>query len=62
MKKGKIKEFYFIEKFNNITIEKTQEHYTKRGDRVFLGAGKYNKKGFMTYKIIVENGKFVKYE
>lgn len=68
VEKGKIKEFYFIEKFNNITIEKTQEHYAKRGDRVFLGAGipapsgKYNKKGFMTSKIIVENGKFVKYE
>lgn len=68
IEKGKIKERYFIERVNNIIIEKTDEHSAKKGDKVFLDTGipaptgEYVKKGFMTSKLIVENGTFVRYK
>lgn len=64
---GKIKERYFIERIKNIVIEKTNEHSAQKGDRVFLDTGnpaptgKYSM-GFMASKLIVEDGKFVRYE
>ena len=64
---GKINQCYYIERVKNIVIEKTNKYNAQKGDRVFLDTGspaptgKYSK-GFMSYKIIVEDGKFVKYE
>lgn len=64
---GKITERYFIEKVKNIVVEKTNEHSAQKGDKVFLDTGspattgKYSM-GFMASKIIVEDGKFVRYE
>lgn len=64
---GKIKELYFIEKVKNIVIEKTNIHAAQKGDKVFLDTGnpaptgKYSM-GFMFPKLIVEDGKFVRYE
>lgn len=64
---GKIKERYFIERVKNIVIEKTNEHSAQKGDKVFLDTGtpaptgKYSM-GFMASKLIVEDGKFVRYE
>ncbi len=64
---GKIKECYFIERVKNIVIEKTNEYSAQKGDKVFLDkgspapTGKYSM-GFMASKLIVEDGKFVRYE
>lgn len=64
---GKIKERYFIERVKNIVVEKTNEHSAQKGDKVFLDTGspaptgKYSM-GFMASKLIVEDGKFVRYE
>lgn len=64
---GKIKERYFIERVKNIVLEKTNEHSAQKGDKVFLDTGnpaptgKYSM-GFMASKLIVEDGKFVRYE
>lgn len=64
---GKIKELYFIEKYNGIVIEKTNEFSSTKGDKVFLHngnkapSGKY-KTGFMSSKIIVEDGVFIRYD
>lgn len=64
---GKITERYFIERVKNIVVEKTNEHSAQKGDKVFLDTGspattgKYSM-GFMASKIIVEDGKFVRYE
>lgn len=64
---GKIKERYFIERVKNIVLEKTIEHSAQKGDKVFLDTGspaptgKYSM-GFMASKLIVEDGKFVRYE
>lgn len=64
---GKIKERYFIERVKNIVVERTNEHSAQKGDKVFLDTGnpaptgKYSM-GFMASKLIVEDGKFVRYE
>lgn len=64
---GKIKERYFIERVKNIVVEKTNEHSAQKGDKVFLDTGspaptgKYSM-GFMASKLIVEDGKFMRYE
>lgn len=64
---GKIKERYFIERVKNIVVEKSNEHSAQKGDKVFLDTGnpaptgKYSM-GFMASKLIVEDGKFVRYE
>lgn len=64
---GKIKERYFIERVKNIIIEKSNQVGGQKGDKVFLDTGqpaptgKYSM-GFMASKLIVEDGKFVRYE
>lgn len=64
---GKIKERYFIERVKNIIIEKSNEKAVQSGDSVFLETGipaptgKYSL-GFMEPKLVVENGKFIKYD
>jgi hypothetical protein len=64
---GKIKERYFIERVKNIVLEKTKEYTAQKGNKVFLDtgipapSGKYSL-GFMVGKVIVEDGKFVRYE
>jgi hypothetical protein len=64
---GKIKERYFIERVKNVVIEKTNKHSAQKGDKVFLHTGspaptgKYSM-GFMASKLIVEDGKFIRYE
>lgn len=64
---GKIKERYFIERINNLIIEKTNELHAQKGDSVFLEngkpapSGKY-KMGFMMSKLIVVDGKIGGYD
>lgn len=64
---GKIIERYFISRVKNIVIERSNEHSAQKGDKVFLDTGnpaptgKYSM-GFMASKLIVEDGKFVRYE
>jgi len=63
---GKIKERYFINRFNKFYIEQAQEHMPTKGDNVFLitgepaPTGKYSL-GLLNGNVIVENGKFIKW-
>jgi hypothetical protein len=61
---GKIKEHFFIIRYNKFYIEQVQEHIPTEGDSVFLltgepaPTGKYSL-GLFSANVIVENGKFI---
>jgi hypothetical protein len=63
---GMIKGKYFLERGKNIVIEKSTKTLAQKGDNVFLDTGepaptgKYSM-GYIGYKVVVENGKFVSY-
>lgn len=67
IEKGKIKERYFIEKLKVIIIEQSNANFAQKGEKVFLYNGSkaptgIYSMGFLSFKVVVEDGIFVKYK